>query len=197
LFRAGWVQKYDFTKPTSYVDGERNPINTVKNQFEGVSFWFQIHPTGNYAYIVNSDRHYILRSDYDWDTQTFGIPYVVCGEANAEQYADGVGSKVRLANPRQGAFVKNEEYVERNEDDIYDFYFCDMNNHAIRKLTPIGRVETFAGRGNNGTWGYSDGNLRTEARFNKPTAIVYIEAEKCFYIADRDNNLIRKIAYEE
>ncbi len=190
LFRAGWVQKYNFQTNTG-------PVNAVQNQFAGVAFWMQIHPTGNYAYIVNTDKSYILRTDYDWATHSFGIPYLVCGTVDKKEYADGVGSKAYVNKPRQGTFVKNEEYVELGLADQYDFYFCDTDNHAIRKLTPVGRVETFAGRGNNGTSGYADGDLRLEARFNSPTSIIYDEVRKCFYVGDSNNYLIRKIGYEE
>jgi IPT/TIG domain. len=186
-FRAGDVQRYDF---------ETRELKTVfQNPYGGVHFLLIIHPTGEYAYLVESERHYIMRTDYNWETKEFMIPYLVCGAAANAGYADGVGSSARLAWPLQGVFVQNPDY-EGNEDE-YDFYFCDRDNHAIRKLTPLGRVETFAGRGNNGTWGYNDGDLRTEARFNQPQAIVYDELRQCFYVGDNNNYLIRKIGYEE
>ena len=110
-------------------------------------------------------------------------------------YADGVGDKALLSRPAQGAFVKNPDYM--GEEDEYDFYFCDQDNHAIRILTPQGRVSTFAGRGNNGTSGYADGELRTEARFDSPIALAYDEKRQCFYVGDNNNKVIRKIAREE
>jgi hypothetical protein len=100
-----------------------------------------------------------------------------------------------MNRPAQGVFVKNPDY--KGQPDEYDYYFCDSKNHCVRMLTPQGRVYTFAGRGNNGTSGYVDGDLRTEARFNNPEGIVYVEARQCFYIGDSGNRLIRKIAYEE
>jgi hypothetical protein len=186
-YRAGDVQRYDFNT---------KKLETIfQNPYAGVSFIMIIHPTGNYAYIVETDRHYIMRSDYDWTKKSFMIPYLVCGVAGSSGYSEGVGSKALLNLPKQGVFVKNDAY--EGQDDEYDFYFCDTNNHAIRKLTPKGRVETFAGRGNSGTSGYSDGDLRKEARFNTPTSIVYDKIKKCFYIGDSGNYLIRKIGYEE
>ena len=186
-YRAGDVQRYDF---------ETGVLETIfQNTYAGVHFILIIHPTGNYAYLVESDRHYIMRTDYNWETKAFTIPYLVCGSAATSGYADGVGSSVRLNMPMQGVFVKNTDYA--GQEDEYDFYFCDRNNHAIRKLTPQGRVETFAGRGNNGTSGYNDGDLRLEARFNSPESIVYDESGQCFYVGDTGNYLIRKIGYEE
>ena len=186
-YRAGDVQRYDF---------ETGVLETVfQNPYAGVSFILIIHPTGDYAYLVECDRHYIMRTEYDRERKTFTVPYLVCGSAGTSGYADGVGSSARLNMPMQGVFVKNTEY--KGQEDEYDFYFCDRNNHAIRKLTPQGRVETFAGRGNNGTSGYSDGDLRLEARFNGPESIVYDQSRQCFYVGDVSNHLIRKIGYEE
>lgn len=187
-FRAGDVQRYDF---------ETGKLETIfQNPYGGVHFMLMIHPSGDYGYLVESERHYIMRTDYNWETKKFEIPYLVCGAAANAGYADGVGNSARLNWPMQGVFVKNQDYEEQGGDQ-YDFYFCDRDNHAIRKLTPMGRVETFAGRGNNGTSGYNDGDLRLEARFNGPESIVYDELRKCFYIGDTRNFLIRKIGYEE
>jgi len=160
-----------------------------------------IHPTGNYAYIVVINRHYILRVDYNWEKERFNQPYLVCGQLGASGYTDGVGASVRLRNPYQGVFVKNPEYVQAGKTDGYDFYFTDRNNHAVRKLTPEGSVTTFAGRGsasiNPDPFGYVDGDLREEARFNRPSGIAYDEEEGAFYIGDEENRRFRKIALEE
>ncbi len=166
------------------------------NQWE---FNVQIHPSGNYAYIVVVNQHYILRTDYNWEEEKFSQPYLVCGEPRASGWEDGVGSKVRLANPYQGVFVKNPDYEGRGDE--YDFYFTEINNHDIRILTPNGKVTTFAGRGsssiNANPYGYVDGDLRIEARFNRPSGLAYNETEKTFYVVDQENRRIRKIALEK
>lgn len=168
-------------------------------QDNGWEFNFQIHPSGNYAYIVVVNQHYILRTDYNWTTKKFSQPYVVCGEPRASGWSDGVGSKARLNNPYQGVFVKNTEYA--GKEDEYDFYFTEQNNHDIRILTPVGKVTTFAGRGsssiNPNPHGYVEGDLRLEARFDRPSGLVYNEAEKAFYVGDQNNRRIRKIALEQ
>lgn len=160
-----------------------------------------IHPTGNYAYIVVINQHYILRVDYNWEKKQFNQPYLVAGQLRAAGYEDGVGSSVRLRNPYQGVFVKNPDYVAAGKTDEYDFYFTDQHNHAIRTLTPEGSVTTFAGRGsssiNNDPWGYVDGDLRQEARFDRPSGLAYNEEEGAFYVGDQMNRRIRKIALEE
>ena len=101
-----------------------------------------------------------------------------------------------MRGPGQGVFVKNPDYA--GEKDEYDFYFTDDYNNCVRVLTPTGRVYTFAGRGNDiAAGGYADGALRTEARFDRPWAIAYDEKRKCFYVGERNNKVIRKIALEE
>jgi hypothetical protein len=160
-----------------------------------------IHPTGNYAYIVVINQHYILRVDYNWEKKQFNQPYLVCGQLKGAGYEDAVGSSARLRNPYQGVFVKNAAYVAAGKTDEYDFYFTDQLNHAIRILSPDGSVNTFAGRGsssiNANPYGYVDGDLRQEARFDRPSGIAYNEAEGAFYIGDQSNRRIRKIALEE
>lgn len=44
--------------------------------------------------------------------------------------------------------------------------------------------------------GYVDGDLRQEARFDRPKGIAYDEATDTYYIGDGSNRRIRKIAYE-
>lgn len=170
-------------------------------QDPGWEYKVLIHPTGNYAYIIVINKHYILRVDYNWEKKRFNQPYLVCGELTKNGYVDGVGSTVRLNTPYQGVFVKNPQYVAEGKADQYDFYFTEVDNHDIRILTPAGSVTTFAGRGsssiNPNPWGYVDGDLRLEARFDRPSGIAYNEAEGAFYIGDKANHRIRKIALEE
>jgi len=188
---AGELLRYDFeTKTTDRL---------FSIQDSNWDFNIQIHPSGNYAYIVVVNKHYILRTDYNWTEKRFTTPYVVCGQAGTTGWRDGVGKSVRLNNPSQGTFVKNPEY--ENREDKYDFYFCDRNNNCVRILTQEGKVTTFAGRGstsvNQNSNGYINGDLRLEARFDNPEGIIYDEQRQCFYIGDRTNRRIRKIGYEE
>ncbi|MDU1890119.1 MAG: IPT/TIG domain-containing protein [Dysgonomonas sp.] len=192
-YNAGEVFRYDFET------AQKERLFSIQDK--DWDFNIQIHPSGNYAYLVVVQKHYILRSDYDWTNKRFTTPYIICGAVGTTGWADGVGKKVRLNVPSQGAFVKNEEYEERGLDDIYDFYFCDRENHCVRILTPDGKVTTFAGRGspslNNSKNGYINGDLLLEARFDGPEGIVYDEERECFFIGDRANRRIRKIGYEE
>lgn len=67
-------------------------------------------------------------------------------------------------------------------------YVADSGNHCIRKVTPDGTVTTFAGIGHAS---HKDGN-NLNAQMSSPTDIVL--SKGIFYVADRDNRVIRQIA---
>lgn len=167
-------------------------------QDNGWEFQINIAPSGDYAYIVVINQHYILRTDYDWTNKSFTTPYVVCGQPRTAGWVDAVGTQARLANPYQGVFVRNPAYAGKK--DQYDFYFAEQGNHDIRILTPEGKVTTFAGRGstsvNTNAYGYIDGGLRTEARFDQPKGLAYDSVHNTFYVGDVENHRIRKISLE-
>ena len=185
----------------NWTDGNFKELFTIQD----VSWEFKIfiHPTGKYCYIAVINKHYILRSDYNEITKSFAPPYVVAGQARNDGWIDGVGTGARVNRPYQGCFVKNKQYVAENRDDVYDFYFCDNNNHCIRYLTPDGIIRTYAGRGTSSQagdgnmWGTEDGDLREVARFNSPTGIAYRESTNTFYILDTKGRKIRTISMEK
>ena len=166
-------------------------------------FKIAIHPTGNYAYIIVVNQHYILRTDYDKTRERFTAPYIVAGQMKTSAWADGVGTSAQLATPYQGIFVKNDEYVAEGKEDVYDFYFAEKGNHDVRVMTPEGIVRTYAGRGSrtsaadNNIWGTDNGDLREVARFRDPTGLAYDETKKVFYVLDTVGRSIRTIGMEE
>jgi len=72
-----------------------------------------------------------------------------------------------------------------------NLFIADMQNHAVRKVTPGGTITTAAG---NGTVGYSgDGGLATSAQLADVRGVA-IDAAGNMFIADGSNNVIRKVA---
>jgi len=92
-------------------------------------------------------------------------------------YIDGPLASAEFYAPRSIAF-----------DAAGNAYVADMNNNIIRKITTAGVVSTFAG---NGTYGYVDGS-GSVVEFRNPTGLC-VDASGNVYVADRGNNLIRKI----
>jgi len=69
-----------------------------------------------------------------------------------------------------------------------NIYVTDDINNLVRAVTPAGAVTTIAGSGQAG----AQNGLGTQASFNDPAGIT-IDASGNLYIADANNNLIRKI----
>lgn len=145
-------------------------------------FNIQFAPSGDFAYIVVINQHYILKSRYNRETGTLETPVHFVGGRRSSGYNDGVGTDARFNTPHQGAFDEND-----------NFYVCDVFNHCIRKITPEGVVSTFAGRP--GQYGYADGALR-DAQFDRPMGIIYDRDLGSFYVADQKNRRIRIISTE-
>ena len=160
------------TPPWTYTE-------LYKVQDRNWEFNIQFAPSGDFAYIVSVNQHYIAKSEYDREKDELKPPTVFAGTKQRSGYQDGVGTNVLFNTPHQGAF---------DEDD--NFYLCDALNHCIRKITPDGQVSTFAGRPQN--YGYSDGALR-DAQFDRPFGIAYDAAIQTFFIADQKNRRIRTI----
>lgn len=157
------------------------------------------HPDDLYVYMTGFNGVY--RCAYDKTKKELVSSVLHVGDiGGGGGYVDAPGSSARFSRPRQGVFVKNKEYEAQGKEDVYDFYVCDHNNNAIRKVTPDGEVSTFAGRGSVGVdgkvWGWIDGDARETARFREPTGICYDEEEEVFYVADRENKRIRTISVE-
>ncbi|MBX3738197.1 MAG: immunoglobulin domain-containing protein [Candidatus Didemnitutus sp.] len=98
------------------------------------------------------------------------------GTALAYGTANGTGSAARFGSP-QGIVA----------DASGNLYVTDPGNHTIRKITSDGAVTTLG----SATPGYADGSLAA-ARFNDPAAIG-ADASGNLYVADSDNQTIRKI----
>jgi glucose/arabinose dehydrogenase len=92
--------------------------------------------------------------------------------------ADGTGADARFNYPERVAI-----------DGDGNLYVADSNNHTIRKITPAGVVTTLAGTAESS--GSADGT-GADARFKYPEGVA-VDGDGNLYVADRDNNTIRKI----
>lgn len=154
------------------------------------------HPSGNYAYFMIAQC--IWKSMYNWETKELEPPIIFAGQYGTRGDVDAIGTSARFEYLNQGVFAKNPDY--EGQEDEYDFYVADIDNHSIRKISPTGEVNTFAGKGSPSSdgkkEGYIDGDLRKEARFNKPNGIAYDEERKTFYVSEEVNKRIRTIRIE-
>ncbi len=75
-------------------------------------------------------------------------------------------------------------------DGAGNLFIADSGNNSIRKVTPAGTITTVAG---NGTLGFSgDGGPATLAELDSPVGVA-VDGAGNLFIADSENNLIRKI----
>lgn len=125
-------------------------------------------PDGN-LYVADYSNHCIRKITSDGVVTTFagtGIP----------GFDDGDRAQATFNHPYGLAMDGNG-----------NLYVGDVQNHAIRKISPDGMVSTLAG----GNPGFSDRD-GTVARFNHPHGVA-VDAEQNVYVADAYNNRIRKI----
>ncbi|GAA4320796.1 hypothetical protein GCM10023149_20270 [Mucilaginibacter gynuensis] len=70
-----------------------------------------------------------------------------------------------------------------------NIFVTEIDNNQIRRITPAGFVSTYAGTG---IAGYKDGSL-TSSQFNRPAGLTF-DLTGNMYIADENNQMVRKIA---
>jgi sugar lactone lactonase YvrE len=75
-------------------------------------------------------------------------------------------------------------------DSTGNLYIADQNNNRIRKVGTNGIITTVAGKGNSGYSG--DGGAATNANLYYPSGVA-LDPIGNLYIADRNNNRIRKV----
>jgi len=105
-----------------------------------------------------------------------GVVTTYAGDGNAG-YTNGPAATAEFYAP-QGLGIDKQG----------DIFVADLGNSRIRKISAAGIVTTYAG---NGIRGYVNG-ADTVAEFNYPQGVC-VDANGVVYVADRDNNVIRKI----
>lgn len=102
----------------------------------------------------------------------------------------GTGTKGFLGDggPAIEAQINNVYAVARGPDGW--LYFCDMDNHRIRRVNDDGIIETFAG---NEKRGYSgDGGPATEASLDQPYEMAW-DKERNLYFVELGNHCVRRV----
>ena len=106
-----------------------------------------------------------------------GRVMLVAGSPRVGGYEDGEGEEALFNSPHGLAL-----------DPQGNLYVCDYFNHAIRRITPGGRVTTIAGGHGSG---FDDGPAN-EATFSYPIAIVR-DSRGNLYVLETGNHALRKI----
>ena len=106
-----------------------------------------------------------------------GVVTTLAGTVGVASFRDGVGTQARFDEPQDVAV-----------DSLGNVFVADTFNHRIRIIEPNGLVSTFAGFGVSG----SSNGVGQDATFSYPTGVA-VDAQRNVYVADRGNNLIRKI----
>jgi len=133
--------------------------------------------TAGNVYVSDMDNNRIKKITPEWDPVTLSYIVVVTTFVGSTQgYADGTGTAALFNHP-----------LGIDVDSIGNVYVADANNHRIRKITPAGDVTTLAGS----TQGYANGT-GTAAQFYSPFDVT-VDNEGNVYVADSENNRIRKI----
>jgi sugar lactone lactonase YvrE len=129
---------------------------------------------GNGAVFVSDNHNNTIRriDPSGLVTTPFGVSSIFSGSA------DGFGNDARFANPAGLVF-----------DQAGNLYVADVNNHAIRKISPAGEVTTLAGSPQ--AYGGLDG-LGRAATFHFPYGLA-IDHQGNIFVADKGSHTIRKI----
>jgi len=129
--------------------------------------------SGN-LFIADRNNHRIRKID------SRGIITTIAGTGTAGFSGDGdLATKAQLNHPSGIAF-----------DNKGNLFFSDRSNERIRMIDSKGKINTYAGNGQEGFKGDSGSAL--EASLDKPFGIAF-DRKGNLYIADRGNNRVRKV----
>jgi DNA-binding beta-propeller fold protein YncE len=113
------------------------------------------------------------------EISTVGVT-TLAGSADSSSATDGIGTNARFSFARSASIAPDSSFV----------LIADSNNNAVRKIVMTSaQVTTLAGRYS----GYSNG-LGSNARFNNPRGLSISPEGSYVLVADRNNNIIRRIA---
>ena len=122
------------------------------------------------VWVADGGNHRIRRIEID------GKVVTVAGSGQAG-FTNGAGSEARLSYPR--AIAATQGGVA---------FFCDGNNHAVRRISAGAFVSTVAGGGKSG---FSNGK-GAQAKFSHPWGIA-VSTQGFIYVSDYNNHRVRVI----
>ncbi len=156
---------------TAGFSGDSGPATGAQlNQPSGIA----VDRAGN-IFIADTGNHRIRRID------SSGVISTVAGNGSSGFGGDNGPAHIAQLSYPAGLAVNSGGTL----------YLADSGNHRIRKITPDGRIHTFAGTGVSGSSG--DGNAALLARLNLPDGITVGE-NGTIWIADSGNRRIRQVA---
>jgi len=126
------------------------------------------------VYIADRENHVVRKVDPK------GIITTIAGNGTAGFSGDGGPAVKASFNFPSGLAL----------DSKGNLYIADRSNNRIRRVTPKGIVNTYAGNGEEGYGGDSGPALK--ARIDRPFGLA-IDKKDNLFIADRRNNRVRKI----
>jgi sugar lactone lactonase YvrE len=136
---------------------------------------FGVLPDSNGGYYISDVGANVIRY-----VDAASIIHTVAGNGTSGYSGDGgPATQAQLSGPTRMRFGPDG-----------NLYFCDTNNHAIRRLDHSGVITTMAGTGSPGYSG--DNGLATGARLNSPYDLRFAPNGD-LYVADTSNNVIRRI----
>lgn len=128
--------------------------------------------SSGYCYMADAGNHSVR----GWD----GSNVTTLAGSGSPGFVDGTGSAAQFMVP--GKVTKAASGY---------LYVADIGNNAIRMIDSWNNVTTCAGGGPTNA-GYVNGQ-GTQAKFFRPTSIVYNADDGMLYIADSHNNVIRRM----
>jgi sugar lactone lactonase YvrE len=172
VFRVGTDNRVHTVAGTMDVgyDGDGGPALQAK-----LNTPFAVLPTSDGGFYVSDAEAHVLRY-----VDSAGIIRTVAGTGTAGYSGDGGAAAAALLNGP----------THMRLDPRGNLYFCDTENHVIRRLDTRGTITTVAGTG---AMGYGGDNGPAErAQFNTPFDLRFAP-DGTLYVADTGNNVIRRI----
>ena len=128
--------------------------------------------SSGYCYMADAGNHAVR----GWD----GSNVTTLAGSGSPGFADGNGSAAQFMVPTK-VTKASSGYL----------YVADVGNNAIRMVDSANNVTTCAGAGPTEP-GYVNGQ-GSQAKFYRPTSIVYNASDNMLYVADSHNNVIRRM----